>query len=115
MHIGPVAAPTACELLSRCYEHLPSKLDLYFERFFKSESKKSARFDIDWSWKERGYYSTFFYPMVESCGFGYQCKFKYRSIFREVGKSFWFAQKNWMHWQNPRLITTIWSVCGCAW
>ena len=69
----------------------PLELDLYFERFLNLNRKSPPDFDIDWSWKERdtilGYiFSRYGYDHVAFCGTNIE--FKYRSIFREVGKVF---------------------------
>lgn len=69
----------------------PLELDLYFERFLNLNRKSPPDFDIDWSWKERDtildyIFSRYGYDHVAFCGTN--VKFKYRSIFREVGKVF---------------------------
>lgn len=67
------------------------ELDLYFERFLNLNRKSPPDFDIDWSWKERDtileyIFSRYGYDHVAFCGTNVE--FKYRSIFREVGKVF---------------------------
>ncbi|WP_433836281.1 DNA polymerase III subunit alpha [Flavobacterium anhuiense] len=69
----------------------PLELDLYFERFLNENRKSPPDFDIDWSWKERDvilrYISNRYgSDYVAFCGTNVE--FKYRSIFREVGKVF---------------------------
>lgn len=69
----------------------PLELDLYFERFLNLNRKSPPDFDIDWSWKERDtileyIFSRYGYDYVAFCGTNVE--FKYRSIFREVGKVF---------------------------
>ncbi|MFH6989400.1 DNA polymerase III subunit alpha [Flavobacterium collinsii] len=69
----------------------PLELDLYFERFLNLNRKSPPDFDIDWSWKERNtileyIFSRYGYDHVAFCGTNVE--FKYRSIFREVGKVF---------------------------
>lgn len=69
----------------------PLELDLYFERFLNLNRKSPPDFDIDWSWKERDtileyIFSRYGYDHVAFCGTNVE--FKYRSIFREVGKVF---------------------------
>jgi DNA polymerase-3 subunit alpha/error-prone DNA polymerase len=69
----------------------PLELDLYFERFLNLNRKSPPDFDIDWSWKERDVileyiFSRYGYEHVAFCGTNVE--FKYRSIFREVGKVF---------------------------
>lgn len=69
----------------------PLELDLYFERFLNLNRKSPPDFDIDWSWKERDrileyIFSRYGYDHIAFCGTNVE--FKYRSIFREVGKVF---------------------------
>ena len=69
----------------------PLELDLYFERFLNLNRKSPPDFDIDWSWKERDtileyIFSRYGYEHVAFCGTNVE--FKYKSIFREVGKVF---------------------------
>jgi len=69
----------------------PLELDLYFERFLNLNRKSPPDFDIDWSWKERDVileyiFSRYGEDHVAFCGTNVE--FKYRSIFREVGKVF---------------------------
>lgn len=69
----------------------PLELDLYFERFLNLNRKSPPDFDIDWSWKERDtileyIFSRYGTDHVAFCGTNVE--FKYRSIFREVGKVF---------------------------
>jgi error-prone DNA polymerase len=69
----------------------PLELDLYFERFLNLNRKTPPDFDIDWSWRER---DTILHYIFEKYGAdhvafcGTNVEFKYRSIFREVGKVF---------------------------
>lgn len=69
----------------------PIELDLYFERFLNVNRKSPPDFDIDWSWKERDVILEYIFNRygadhVAFCGTNVE--FKYRSIFREVGKVF---------------------------
>ncbi|MFC0776908.1 DNA polymerase III subunit alpha [Flavobacterium sp. HJSW_4] len=69
----------------------PLELDLYFERFLNLNRKSPPDFDIDWSWKERDaileyIFSRYGSDHVAFCGTNVE--FKFRSIFREVGKVF---------------------------
>jgi len=69
----------------------PIELDLYFERFLNVNRKTPPDFDIDWSWKERDTILKYIFNRygadhVAFCGTNVE--FKYRSIFREVGKVF---------------------------
>lgn len=92
MHVGRGSG--ANSIVSYCLgitDICPIELDLYFERFLNSNRKSPPDFDIDWSWKERdtilGYIFKRFDPgHVAFCGT--IAEFKYRSIFREVGKVF---------------------------
>jgi error-prone DNA polymerase len=69
----------------------PLELDLYFERFLNLNRKTPPDFDIDWSWRERDTILEYIFNKygadhVAFCGTNVE--FKYRSIFREVGKVF---------------------------
>ncbi|RTY91803.1 DNA polymerase III subunit alpha [Flavobacterium sp. GT3R68] len=69
----------------------PLELDLYFERFLNLNRKTPPDFDIDWSWRERDTILEYIFTKygrdhVAFCGTNVE--FKYRSIFREVGKVF---------------------------
>ncbi|MEL1254097.1 DNA polymerase III subunit alpha [Flavobacterium sp. DGU38] len=69
----------------------PLELDLYFERFLNINRKSPPDFDIDWSWKERDtileyIFNKYGQQHVAFCGTNVE--FKYKSIFREVGKVF---------------------------
>ncbi|WP_281323458.1 DNA polymerase III subunit alpha [Flavobacterium aestivum] len=69
----------------------PLELDLYFERFLNLNRKTPPDFDIDWSWRERDIILQYIFDKygadhVAFCGTNVE--FKYRSIFREVGKVF---------------------------
>jgi error-prone DNA polymerase len=69
----------------------PIDLDLYFERFLNLNRKTPPDFDIDWSWQERDIILEYIFKKygknhVAFCGTNVE--FKYRSIFREVGKVF---------------------------
>lgn len=69
----------------------PIELDLYFERFLNENRKSPPDFDIDWSWQERDVileyiFNRYGYENVAFCGTNVE--FKYRSIYREVGKVF---------------------------
>lgn len=69
----------------------PLELDLYFERFLNLNRKSPPDFDIDWSWKERDIILEYIFDRYgrEHVAFcGTNVEFKYRSIFREVGKVF---------------------------
>lgn len=69
----------------------PLELNLYFERFLNSTRKSPPDFDIDWSWRDRDTILQYVFDRygkdhVAFCGTNVE--FKYRSIFREVGKAF---------------------------
>ncbi|MFD2941800.1 DNA polymerase III subunit alpha [Flavobacterium notoginsengisoli] len=92
MHIGRGSG--ANSIIAYCLgitDICPLELDLYFERFLNQNRKSPPDFDIDWSWKERDdilkyIFERYGYENVAFCGTNVE--FKYRSIFREVGKVF---------------------------
>jgi DNA-directed DNA polymerase III PolC len=92
LHIGRGSG--ANSIVSYCLgitDICPIELDLYFERFLNVNRKSPPDFDIDWSWKERDtilryIFNTYGADHVAFCGTNVE--FKYRSIFREVGKVF---------------------------
>ena len=92
MHIGRGSG--ANSIVSYCLgitAICPLELDLYFERFLNLNRKSPPDFDIDWSWKERDIILEYIFNRygrdhVAFCGTNVE--FKYRSIFREVGKVF---------------------------
>ncbi|WP_432221935.1 DNA polymerase III subunit alpha [Flavobacterium sp. TMP13] len=83
----------------------PIELDLYFERFLNENRKSPPDFDIDWSWQERDVileyiFNRYGYENVAFCGTNVE--FKYRSIFREVGKVFGLPKEELDHLaKNP--------------
>jgi DNA polymerase III alpha subunit len=92
LHIGRGSG--ANSIVSYCLgitDICPIELDLYFERFLNVNRKSPPDFDIDWSWKERDTILEYIFNCygadhVAFCGTNVE--FKYRSIFREVGKVF---------------------------
>ncbi|MGL6126568.1 DNA polymerase III subunit alpha, partial [Chryseobacterium artocarpi] len=69
----------------------PLELDLYFERFLNLNRKSPPDFDIDWSWQNRDAILEYIFDRYgkEHVAFcGTNVEFKYKSIFREVGKVF---------------------------
>lgn len=92
LHIGRGSG--ANSIVSYCLgitDICPIELDLYFERFLNLNRKSPPDFDIDWSWKERDTILEYIFTRygreyVAFCGTNVE--FKYRSIFREVGKVF---------------------------
>ena len=92
LHIGRGSG--ANRIVSYCLgitDIRPIELDLYFERFLNLNRKSPPDFDIDWSWKERDTILEYIFTRygreyVAFCGTNVE--FKYRSIFREVGKVF---------------------------
>jgi len=92
LHIGRGSG--ANSIVSYCLgitDICPIELDLYFERFLNVNRKSPPDFDIDWSWKERDTILEYIFNRygadhVAFCGTNVE--FKYRSIFREVGKVF---------------------------
>lgn len=92
MHVGRGSG--ANSIVSYCLgitDICPLELDLYFERFLNENRKSPPDFDIDWSWQERDQILEYIFDRygrdhVAFCGTNVE--FKYRSIFREVGKAF---------------------------
>lgn len=92
MHVGRGSG--ANSIVSYCLgitDICPLELDLYFERFLNLNRKTPPDFDIDWSWQTRDtileyIFSKYGKEHVAFCGTNVE--FKYRSIFREVGKAF---------------------------
>lgn len=92
MHVGRGSG--ANSIVSYCLgitDICPLELDLYFERFLNLNRKTPPDFDIDWSWQTRDVileyiFSKYGKDHVAFCGTNVE--FKYRSIFREVGKAF---------------------------
>ncbi|RZJ71761.1 DNA polymerase III subunit alpha [Flavobacterium sp.] len=92
MHVGRGSG--ANSIVSYCLgitDICPIELDLYFERFLNSSRKSPPDFDIDWSWQERDFILEYIFTKygrdhVAFCGTNVE--FKYRSIFRELGKVF---------------------------
>ena len=92
MHIGRGSG--ANSIIAYCLgitDICPLELDLYFERFLNVNRKSPPDFDIDWSWKDRDVILEYIFnrygkDYVAFCGTNVE--FKYRSIFREVGKVF---------------------------
>ncbi|WP_395974015.1 DNA polymerase III subunit alpha [Chryseobacterium cucumeris] len=92
MHVGRGSG--ANSIVSYCLgitDICPLELDLYFERFLNLNRKSPPDFDIDWSWQNRDTILEYVFDRygkdhVAFCGTNVE--FKYRSIFREVGKVF---------------------------
>jgi len=92
MHIGRGSG--ANSIIAYCLgitDICPIELDLYFERFLNLNRKTPPDFDIDWSWQERDTVLQYIFDRygkdhVAFCGTNVE--FKYRSIYREVGKVF---------------------------
>jgi DNA polymerase-3 subunit alpha/error-prone DNA polymerase len=101
MHVGRGSG--ANSIVSYCLgitDICPIELDLYFERFLNENRKYPPDFDIDWSWRERDFILDYIFKRfdpnhVAFCGTNVQ--FKYRSIFREVGKVFGLAKEELDH------------------
>lgn len=69
----------------------PIELDLYFERFLNLNRKSPPDFDVDWSWQDRDtilHYIFRKYGRNHVAFCGTNVEFKYRSIYREIGKVF---------------------------
>lgn len=92
MHVGRGSG--ANSIVSYCIgitDICPLELDLYFERFLNLNRKTPPDFDIDWSWQTRDIILEYIFDKygkdhVAFCGTNVE--FKYRSIFREIGKVF---------------------------
>jgi len=92
MHVGRGSG--ANSIVAYCLgitDICPLELDLYFERFLNLNRKTPPDFDIDWSWQNRDTILQYIFDKygkdhVAFCGTN--VKFKYKSIFREVGKAF---------------------------
>jgi DNA-directed DNA polymerase III PolC len=92
MHVGRGSG--ANSIVSFCLgitDICPIELDLYFERFLNLNRKSPPDFDIDWSWQNRNTILEYIFKKygkdhVAFCGTNVE--FKYRSIFRELGKVF---------------------------
>ena len=92
MHVGRGSG--ANSIVSYCLgitDICPIELDLYFERFLNLNRTSPPDFDIDWSWQNRDTILEYIFNKygkdhVACCGTNVE--FKYRSIFREVGKAF---------------------------
>lgn len=92
MHIGRGSG--ANSIVAYCLgitDICPLELDLYFERFLNLNRKTPPDFDIDWSWQDRDVILKYIFNRYgkEHVAFcGTNVEFKYRSIFRELGKVF---------------------------
>jgi len=92
MHVGRGSG--ANSIVSYCLgitNICPLELDLYFERFLNQNRASPPDFDIDWSWQHRDTILEYIFTRYgkEHVAFcGTNVEFKYRSIFREVGKAF---------------------------
>ncbi|WP_343658809.1 DNA polymerase III subunit alpha [Chryseobacterium sp.] len=92
MHVGRGSG--ANSIVAYCLgitDICPLELDLYFERFLNLNRKTPPDFDIDWSWQNRDTILQYVFDKygkdhVAFCGTNVE--FKYKSIFREVGKAF---------------------------
>lgn len=92
----------------------PIELDLYFERFLNENRKSPPDFDIDWSWQERDTILEYIFNRYgsENVAFcGTNVEFKYKSIFREVGKVFGLPKEELDHLaKNPMRLQQTNSV-----
>ncbi len=92
LHVGRGSgANSIVSYLLGITEICPIELNLYFERFLNKNRQNPPDFDIDWSWQERDEILEYIFQRygrdhVAFCGTN--VAFKYRSIFREVGKVF---------------------------
>ena len=92
MHVGRGSG--ANSIVAYCLgitDICPLELDLYFERVLNLNRKTPPDFDIDWSWQNRDTILQYIFDKYgkEHVAFcGTNVEFKYKSIFREVGKAF---------------------------
>lgn len=92
MHVGRGSG--ANSIVSYCLgitNICPLELDLYFERFLNLNRTAPPDFDLDWSWQDRDAMLDYIFKRYgkEHVAFcGTNVEFKYKSIFREVGKAF---------------------------
>lgn len=92
MHVGRGSG--ANSIVSYCIgitDICPLELDLYFERFLNLNRQSPPDFDVDWSWQNRDVILEYIFKRygkdhVAFCGTNVE--FKYKSRFREVGKTF---------------------------
>jgi DNA-directed DNA polymerase III PolC len=92
LHVGRGSG--ANSIVSYCLgitDICPIELNLYFERFLNPSRTSPPDFDIDWSWTERDEILSYIFKRFDSnhvafCGT--IAEFKYKSIFRELGKVF---------------------------
>jgi DNA polymerase-3 subunit alpha/error-prone DNA polymerase len=92
MHVGRGSG--ANSIVSYCLgitDICPIELNLYFERFLNPARTSPPDFDIDWSWQDRDEILSYIFKRFDTghvafCGT--IAEFKYRSIFRELGKAF---------------------------
>lgn len=118
MHIGRGSG--ANSIIAYCLgitDICPLELDLYFERFLNLNRKSPPDFDIDWSWTDRDEILTYIFDKFgrEHVAFcGTIAEFKYRSIFREVGKVFGLPKedldmlaKNPMHTHDNNKVVRL--------
>lgn len=106
MHVGRGSG--ANSIVAYCLgitDICPLELNLYFERFLNENRKSPPDFDIDWSWQDRDAILDYIFDRygrdhVAFCGTNVE--FKYRSIFREVGKVFGLPKEDLDHLtRNP--------------
>ncbi|WP_028122450.1 DNA polymerase III subunit alpha [Epilithonimonas tenax] len=101
MHVGRGSG--ANSIVSYCLgitDICPIELDLYFERFLNLNRTSPPDFDIDWSWQNRDAILQYIFDRygkdhVAFCGTNVE--FKYKSIFREVGKAFGLPKEELDH------------------
>lgn len=92
LHVGRGSG--ANSIVSYCLgitDICPIELNLYFERFLNPSRTSPPDFDIDWSWKERDAILDYIFKRFDTnhvAFVGTNSQFKYRSIYRELGKVF---------------------------
>ena len=110
-HVGRGSgANSLVAYLMRITDVDPVELDLYFERFINPHREKPPDFDIDFSWTDRDDVTRY---LFETHGYektalvGTYSTFKYRSVFRELGKVFGLPSDEIKRIQdNPSLART---------
>ena len=108
MHVGRGSG--ANSIVSYCLgitDICPLELDLYFERFLNLNRETPPDFDIDWSWQHRNQILDYIFEKygrnhVAFCGTNVE--FKYRSIFREIGKVFGLPKEELDEIANPSVL-----------
>ncbi|WAC02434.1 DNA polymerase III subunit alpha [Lacinutrix neustonica] len=82
----------------------PIELDLYFERFINPFRASPPDFDIDFSWKDREDVTQYIFNRFENTALlATYNTFKYKAVFRELGKVFGLPKEEIDKLSNGRL------------